>query len=222
MRTALGTRVVLAAAIVAIGATLLKLPWLHYVAKPTATLACLWLAATATPGRSPRYRRGIVAGLALGTLGDILLMIPDERLFPLGLGSFLVGHLAYLWAMTDGVAFLARKQPVVVIGALLALLLGTLLRAVEPGLRGPVALYMIVLGTMAMQARVRVMVAPDAGARLAAIGATLFMVSDTLLGVERFVMPFPLATVAILATYWGAQWCLARSVEGVPTPATAT
>lgn len=216
MRNALWTRIVVAAAACAIGATWLHLPWLHYLAKPLATLGCLMIAWGAAPPRSARYRRGVLVALALGLGGDVLLMLPDEALFPAGLGLFLLGHLAYLFAMTDGVRLLARIQPAVVIGLLVTLLLATLLKAVEPALRVPVATYMIVLGLMAAQARVRAMVLPDAGTRLAALGATLFMVSDALLGVERFVTPFPLANVAILATYWGAQWALAQSVQAPP------
>ena len=48
----------------------------------------------------------------------------------------------------------------------------------------------------------------------------LFMVSDALMGVERFVAPFPLASIAILATYWGAQWSLASSVQATRLPDT--
>lgn len=221
MSSALASRAVLAAAVLAIGAKLLHLPGLHYVAKPAATLACVAVA-LAFPARSARYQRGVVAGLLLGTVGDVLLMLPDEGLFRLGLGAFLVGHVAYLWAMTDGVRLLARWQPALVVGVLLALLLGTLLRAVEPALRIPVAVYMVTLGTMAAQARVRALVAPDAGHRWGAIGATLFMVSDALLGVDRFVMAVPFGTVWILATYWGAQWGIARSVGGGMPAAIAT
>lgn len=204
----------IAAGACAIGATYLHVPALHYVAKPLATFACLMIAFGAVPARSSRYQRGVVVALALGLVGDVLLMLPSEALFPIGLGLFLVGHLAYLWAMTDGVRLFARLQPAIYLALIVALLLATLLRAVEPTLRGPVALYMIVLATMAAQARVRALVQPtDAGARLAATGAMLFMVSDALMGVERFVAPFPLASVAILATYWGAQWSLASSVQ---------
>jgi uncharacterized membrane protein YhhN len=215
---------VVGAAACAIGAVYLKLPGLHYAAKPLATLACVMIAVGARPPRSARYQRGVIAALVLGTVGDVLLMLPDEALFPLGLGAFLVGHVAYLWAMTDGVRLFARLQPVFYLGLIVALLLATLLKAVEPALRAPVALYMIVLASMAAQARVRALVQPaDAGAKLAATGGMLFMVSDALLGVERFVAPFPLASVAILATYWGAQWALAQSVTaGSATPDAAT
>ena len=210
----------IAAAACAIGATYVGLPWLHYVAKPAATVACLLIALQATAPRSVRYQRGVAAALVLGTIGDVLLMLPDASLFPLGLGSFLVGHLAYLWAMTDGVRLFERPAPAIYFGFVSALLLSILLRSIEPSLRGPVIGYVVVLASMAAQARVRALVRPDRGAQLAATGGTLFVLSDALLAIERFVTPFPLAQLLILVSYWGAQWSLASSVASSPTNGT--
>ncbi len=213
MPHALLTRLLLVAAACAIGAEYVNAPWLHFVAKPAATLACVLLAAGARPARSSRYQRGVVIALLFGLAGDVLLMLPNEALFPAGLGVFLIGHFAYLWAFTDGVKFFERPAPAVYFGLVAGLLLIVLLRSVEGPLRAPLVAYVLVLATMAAQARVRALVRPDAGARLAAVGATLFVLSDALLGIERFVTPFPLAHVAILVTYWGAQWALASSVR---------
>ena len=41
------------------------------------------------------------------------------------------------------------------------------------------------------------------------IGGALFMVSDTVLAVNRFALPLPAAGLWILATYWAAQWLIA-------------
>jgi uncharacterized membrane protein YhhN len=46
-------------------------------------------------------------------------------------------------------------------------------------------------------------------------GAALFAVSDTTLALNKFRRPFRLATVAVMATYYLAQWLLALSV-GAP------
>ena len=49
--------------------------------------------------------------------------------------------------------------------------------------------------------------------RWAAAGALLFMLSDTLLAWNRFRLAIPLASLWVLATYYAALWCLARSVR---------
>ena len=213
MPNAFLTRLLLVAAACAIGAVYVSAPWLHFVAKPVATLACVLLAVGATPARSSRYQRGVVVALLFGLAGDVLLMLPNEALFPAGLGVFLIGHFAYLWAFTDGVRLFEKPAPALYFGLVAGLLLTVLLRSVEGPLKAPLVAYVVVLATMAAQARVHALVRPDTGARLAAAGATLFVLSDALLGIERFVTPFPLAHPAILITYWGAQWSLASSVR---------
>ena len=49
---------------------------------------------------------------------------------------------------------------------------------------------------------------------LAALGAVLFVMSDTALAVNRFASPFWLAPLAVMGTYVPAQWLIALSVEG--------
>ncbi|NIS79555.1 MAG: hypothetical protein GTO14_04960, partial [Anaerolineales bacterium] len=49
---------------------------------------------------------------------------------------------------------------------------------------------------------------------LAAVGATLFLLSDSLLAVNRFLLEFAAAPALVLISYYSAQWLLARSVEG--------
>ena len=54
---------------------------------------------------------------------------------------------------------------------------------------------------------------PDASpARYAAIGGVLFMGSDGLLAIDKFAFALPLAPLWILASYWLAQSCIARSL----------
>lgn len=62
-------------------------------------------------------------------------------------------------------------------------------------------------------------VGPLAGAArqrglLAAAGATLFMVSDAVLALNRFRTPFRLAQAAIMSTYVAAQLLIALSISG--------
>ena len=58
---------------------------------------------------------------------------------------------------------------------------------------------------MAAQAIGRATVLRDAPSLLVAVGAGFFMLSDSLLATNRFVMPLPMAQVWVLATYYAAQ-----------------
>jgi uncharacterized membrane protein YhhN len=55
-------------------------------------------------------------------------------------------------------------------------------------------------------------------ARWAAIGASLFVASDAVLALDRFVMPLPARDLLVLVPYWLAQGCLAASVQRPPPP----
>jgi uncharacterized membrane protein YhhN len=43
---------------------------------------------------------------------------------------------------------------------------------------------------------------------LVAIGACCFMLSDGLLAYNRFVQPLPAAQLAVLGSYYAAQWLI--------------
>ena len=217
------TRGVILAAAIAIGARMAGLETAALVAKAAATLCCIAIAVTAAPGPVARYRQAVVAGLCFGLAGDILLELEHGRYFAPGLGAFLVGHLAYLVAFTTGARLFSRWKPVLWLALLGGGLGAVLWRGIEPSLRAPVAAYIVVLCAMAAQARVRAAIRPSPGTRLAAVGATLFVVSDAALAINRFGAPYPWSGVLILATYWMAQWAIASSVraEGLPTATSA-
>jgi uncharacterized membrane protein YhhN len=72
-------------------------------------------------------------------------------------------------------------------------------------LRVPVAAYVLVIATMAAQAWGRAKHLGTAGSHWLAWGSVLFMLSDTLLALDKFVSPLPVAGLWVLATYYLAQ-----------------
>lgn len=191
--------------------------WLHWIAKPLATLLILAAAACAWTPVSRRYRGWIVAGMAFSLAGDVWLMLPAD-FFVAGLLAFLGGHVCFILAFLDdsrlGTRPLAWLACLLVGGANLVLLWPS----VPAALRVAVAIYGLVLSGMGAQALGRAwfhvgdrLARP---ARCAAIGGLLFMLSDSLLAWDRFRGPLPLASVWILATYYLSLWWIARSVQG--------
>lgn len=188
--------------------------WLHWIAKPLATVLVI-AAALAWQPIAPRYRRWIVCGLACSLLGDVLLMWPGD-LFVAGLLAFLAGHLCFITAFLGDSRLGAR--PLVWLACLLvaAVNLALLWPSIPAALRVPVAVYALVLSGMGAQALARawshaadVLARP---ARRAAIGGLLFMLSDSLLAWNRFHGALPLAVVSVLGSYYAAVWFIARSV----------
>ena len=108
-------------------------------------------------GGSVRYRRAVLAGLLLSTLGDVFLMLapspqgPDWFVF--GLASFLLAHIAYLVAFCGRARLFGKWWPF----ALYALVGGAVLAVLwpQPARRrcgGRWYAYVVVLSAMAAQA----------------------------------------------------------------------
>ncbi|MDG2524981.1 lysoplasmalogenase [Stenotrophomonas sp. HITSZ_GD] len=202
--------VLLAAGAIA-GASVEGLRWLHYLCKPAATVLILLRATAAAPGA---YRRWVRVGLLFSLVGDICLMLPVDA-FVAGLAAFLLAHLAYILAFARGVRAraLALTAPVLVAYAMANL--AALRPHLPVALQGPVIAYTAVLTAMAALALARGWRPPEDGtqARRAALGAVLFVASDSLLAWDRFAGPLPGATAGVLATYYAAQWLIATSVS---------
>jgi uncharacterized membrane protein YhhN len=45
-----------------------------------------------------------------------------------------------------------------------------------------------------------------------ALGACIFMASDSVLAIDRFVQPVPMAILWVLATYYAAQFCIVHGM----------
>ncbi|OOG40131.1 lysoplasmalogenase [Rhodanobacter sp. C06] len=190
--------------------------WLHWVGKPLATVLILALAWRARPASSPRYRRWILAGIACSLAGDVFLMLPGDLFVP-GLVAFLFAHACLIAAFLGDSRFAAPAWPLVACLAWGAANLALLWNAIDASLRVPVIVYVAVLATMGGQAWARMrMRRADAAAQLAARGALVFMLSDSVLAWDRFRGPVPLASLWVLAAYYLALWWIARSVQGVP------
>ena len=188
--------------------------WLHWFAKPLATAVIFALAWRARPVVSTRYRRFVLAGIACSLAGDVFLMLPGDLFVP-GLLAFLVGHACFIVVLLGDSRFARPVWPLLACLAYGAVNLVLLWSAIAAPLRVPVIVYVAVLCSMGGQAVARAW-RGDASAQLAARGALVFMLSDSVLAWDRFRGPVPLASLWVLAAYYLSLWWIARSVQGVP------
>jgi uncharacterized membrane protein YhhN len=90
----------------------------------------------------------------------------------------------------------------------------TLCGDLPAALRLPVAVYALVIALMASQAVGRALVKRDAANLLIGVGAMVFVLSDTLLAINKFVTPLGVAgldgSLWVLATYYAAQLLLIK------------
>jgi uncharacterized membrane protein YhhN len=168
----------------------------EYVLKPL-TMVVLIAAAVALPDPSSGAARWwMVAGLVCSLAGDVFLML--DGYFVQGLGSFLVGHVAYVVALWNlGVEtgpFLVGLALVVVLVVVVGVRIIRGARGQDPRLGVPVTLYITAIS---------VMVASAVGTLLPAaiIGALLFYASDACIGWSRFIQEFRGQRLWIMTTY---------------------
>lgn len=174
---------------------------LEFVAKPL-TMVCLIGAALALDPVSSTARTWFVAALVFSLAGDVFLMLPKDLFVP-GLGSFLVGHIAYI----VGLRYLDTSVPGFVVGLLIVAaalpflgtkIIGAIQRSDESELVIPVAVYMTVISVMVVSAGAT-------GLWVALVGAVLFYVSDALIAWTKFITDFAGGRLAVIVTYHVAQ-----------------
>jgi uncharacterized membrane protein YhhN len=191
-----------------IGADYTARRYVVYLFKPLTMLLVLVIALQSST--SAFYQEALLAGLLFSLAGDVFLMLPSDR-FALGLASFLVAHLCYIAAFATD-ASLAASAAALLPFAVAAAIVYRLLWPKLGRLKIAVLAYVVVIVVMAWQATLRWLVIGEPGALLACIGASLFVISDGALAINRFHRPFRAAQALVLGTYFTAQWLIALSI----------
>lgn len=187
----------------------------EYVAKPGCMLFLIAAAILMDPSDSGA-RTALVAALVLSLAGDVFLMLPGRQpgspgpnLFVYGLGAFLAGHVAFVAAFwiegTEGAWLAAGAVAALAVVVLVGRpVLAAVRASSEPGLAGPVAAYIGVIGAMLVSAI-------GTGEALAIAGALLFAGSDSVIAKERFLAKAAWGPLTIIVTYHLAQALLTLS-----------
>lgn len=175
------------------------------------SVAALALAGLAMSAPGP-----VVAGLALGAAGDFALARPGDRWLLAGMAAFAAGHLAYV----AGFAAMGAGWSPPWLMAGLAVLAGAteLWLAPRTGtLRGPVRGYVAVIVAMALAAG-----GLPAGHGVLQAGVAMFVASDLLLALDRFVLRDAAArrrcARALWPLYWGGQALILRGALSPAPP----
>lgn len=193
-----------AAAVVALAYLVLPHPYPGDVALKTSM--CVLLAVAAFRGKLKLFALALLFSAA----GDAFLAYDGRRLFVAGLASFLVTHVLYAVVFvlaTRGAAppmSAGRKVTLAVIPTF-AIAYSAVLWPNLGALAIPVVLYIAAIVVMAMLSlRVRAIEVP--------LGAVLFMVSDSLISLEKFLWHAAWVGPLVWITYALAQLLITRGM----------
>lgn len=186
--------------------------WLEISTKPL-IVALLMAYFYLNKGLKDRFSKKVFAALIWSWIGDVVLMLVpfNASLFLIGLGAFLIAQIAYASAFFEDLKK-ATGRPVWLLPFAIAFF-GTysylLYSLLAPGLgplKMPVLFYAVIISVMAILAWSRWGNVRGAAYWLVAIGALLFVTSDTVLAINKFKLSFPHAGLVIMATYMLAQY----------------
>ncbi len=189
---------------------------LHFIAKPLLVPALLLLLLF-TKSFVPN-KKILLIGLFFSWLGDMFLLFEDKNalFFVFGLASFLTTHIFYIvyfLRIKSANISLLKKHPI-----LIALVLGygiTLVWQLYPNLKNlklPVIVYAAVICTMLLCSLHIFLKINRKAASYFLLGASVFVISDSLLAINKFYaqhpadQPLTYAGILIMLTYCAAQY----------------
>lgn len=200
--------------------TLMDVPVLHTFCKPAIMIMLgFYYWASQREGGEPVSIPLIIA-ILFSCAGDILLMQKsEEKFFMFGLGAFLVAHLFYILTLRQhrlensaealqGLQKIRYAFPIVLAGTGLV----TILYSHLEGLKIPVMVYAAVITIMVLNALFRFGRTNTKSFTMVFGGAILFMMSDSLLAVDKFLEPIPMAGFWVMSTYIGAQFLIVQGL----------
>lgn len=178
-------------------------PHLGWILKILPIVLLLQLVQVQSTGR---VRGLLTLGLALSALGDILLSL--EGLFIPGLGAFLLAQLTYAGLFLTQRRWQSGRLWWVGLVLVYAVACGLVILPHTGALRLATTAYLVAISLMALSAGFR----DDSRFLWVASGALVFMVSDMLIAIDKFVTPFAYADAAIMLTYYAAQALIVTGV----------
>ena len=157
----------------------------------------------------------LLTALVFSWIGDVILLFSDisEIYFILGLVSFLISHIVYCILFNRQTKRNLKKNSIAIgIGSILiACYLIGMLSVLLPSLgdlKIPVIVYASVISIMLLFAYNGLLSWNEPGNKLVFSGAVVFVISDSILAINKFYNPIEKSSFFIMLTYLVAQYLI--------------
>ena len=181
---------------------------LFAVLKPLTTALMILLVLVFGDRSNPKYYKLTLIALLFCCVGDGILLNSDWFIF--GLLSFLLAHIFFFFSFVALSSFKMNWRPLVY----LILFAGSIYLYLLPGLadlKFPVAIYITMIVLMSWQGIAHHLDTLNQSSGMIFLGVLLFMLSDSILAINRFQVDIPYSAIWILSTYWLAIYYLANA-----------
>ena len=191
-----------------------SLSQLHYFTKPlilTSLIVFFW-------SKSNHLLKGVrnitLLALLFSLIGDILLMFVDKtaNFFIGGLIAFLLAHIMYTLIFIKKRNKTISPFPIIIIVLVYATGIFYIVKDGLGDMKIPVLLYLTVILTMVVMASLRKGKVSNNSYYLVFIGALFFMISDSVLSVNKFYQSFASSGIIIMFTYALAQYLIVMGI----------
>ena len=154
-------------------------------------------------------KKWIIAALLFSWLGDVLLMFEEDNslFFLLGLSTFLAAHIFYIlfFHFIRVRENLKSRWYLLLIVAAYYIAFIALLSPFLGEMKLPVRIYAVVISFMFMLAMHMLFIKNRNVGLSMMMGALLFVISDSVLAMNKFYQPFEMASMLVMVTYGLAQ-----------------
>lgn len=185
----------------------------HYFTKPLILISLIIFFCKQSKHLDKRIRNITLIALIFSLTGDILLMFvnTNPNFFIGGLIAFLLAHLMYISVFYKSRNKTASPFPITIILLMYASGIFYFLKDGLGDMLIPVLVYLLVILIMAATAFIRKRSNRNSYILIFA-GAIFFMISDSLLALNKFHEPLPFSNISIILTYALAQYFIVLGV----------
>lgn len=206
----LTTAFFLTASVIDIIGVIFKIPILIYIFKPLIISSLIFLYTFSSPKRLKWY----IIALEFSFFGDIFLLFTGNMFFMLGLSAFLLAHISYIIMVSRTL----KKTPFndiflsfsIFFGFLLGLLF--ILKGHLGAMKIPVVIYGLVLSSFGAVSFINNLQQKNQASLVLLVGTLLFILSDSLLAINKFYKPLDILNVFVMLTYIAAQFVIFKGV----------
>ncbi len=155
---------------------------------------------------SSGFPKLFIIGLLFSMIGDFILDYDRQGAFIYGLAAFFIAHIFYISSL--GLWEFAGKQ--LWIAGLILILCTVAITLISPNLEDlliPVLAYMVILLLMGLST-----IFSQKSNSWLIIGGLSFLISDSIIGLDKFYTPIIFSHLLIMVTYYFAQYALVRGL----------
>ena len=165
-----------------------------FIIKVIPTLSLVALAFIAVSGSRGKL---LFTSLLFCAAADVALEIAGGKYFIIGLGLYLIAHIMFIITFSRDLKPQKSRIPVITMLIVYATIMAFVLTPYLKDMTIPVYIYLTAITLMAVFAALR-----DSRNDFTLYGAIAFVVSDSILAINKFMMPVTAADYLVMITYY--------------------